>query len=67
MTTYSLFPSGNIFAGMTGIVDYTNHDDMKYAVSYFACVMRLGFSFGTVFMRTVAYLPNDFVCFGSID
>lgn len=23
----------NIFAGMTGIVDYTSYDDMKYAVS----------------------------------
>lgn len=23
----------NIFAGTVGIVDYTNHDDMKYAVS----------------------------------
>ena len=23
------------FAGTTGIVDYTNYDDMKYAVSYF--------------------------------
>lgn len=29
------------FAGTTGIVDYTNYDDMKYAVSHFSTYMDL--------------------------
>lgn len=29
------------FAGTTGIVDYTNYDDMKYAVSHFFAYMVL--------------------------
>lgn len=27
----------NFSAGMTGVVDYKNYDDMKYAVRWFLC------------------------------
>lgn len=30
-----------IFAGMRGIVDYTNYDDMRYAVGYIKALVLL--------------------------
>lgn len=37
MQTFSKFHLF-VFAGTVGIVDYTNYDDMKYAVSFYAQV-----------------------------
>lgn len=31
---------GVFFAGTTGIVDYTNYDDMKHAVSFLSLIMQ---------------------------
>lgn len=42
-----------ICAGMAGIVDYTNYDDMKYAVSYF--LDGLTSTFGYCLMLTVCF------------